>query len=234
MTKSVTKLPKSKKIKKIKEKPHKKILISLPETIKPIKETIVSKKSKKAMDFDREACADTTVDVDYHLYDPDHLEESEIIPVEEIEEIPIAIIAKVKKIKIKEEKKKYYVDNDRFQTLIQEFYDTDVFSDELAMILYNIANRVAFMPNFINYSYKDEMIGDGLLKEIQTIKTKKFDIRRGKAFNYFTTIVWNAFIGRIKSEQKEHLLLREHQEREFDILTSGRKITTNDHHDTCD
>jgi hypothetical protein len=218
MTKSVTKSPKLKKVLKV----------------KTLKLSAGTKRHNKVMDFDKEVCVDNSVDVDYHLYDPEHLEESEIVHSDEIEEIPAAVISKIKKIKIKEEKKKYYVDNDTFETLIQDFYDTDKFSDELAMILYNIANRVAFMPNFINYSYKDEMIGDGLLKEIQTIKSKKFDVKRGKAFNYFTTIVWNAFIGRIKSEQKEHTLLKEHQEREYDILTSGRRITVNDHVDTCD
>lgn len=218
MTKSATKSPKLKKVLKV----------------KTIKLSAGTKRHNKVMDFDKEVCVDNSADVDYHLYDPEHLEESEIVHSDEIEEVPAAVISKIKKIKIKEEKKKYYVDNDRFETLIQHFYDTDKFSDELAMILYNIANRVAFMPNFINYSYKDEMIGDGLLKEIQTIKTKKFDVKRGKAFNYFTTIVWNAFIGRIKSEQKEHTLLKEHQEREYDILTSGRRITVNDHTDTCD
>ena len=218
MTKLATKSPKLKKI-------------------KPVKTSMMFKKRAKVMNFDKELCVDDNADVDYHLYDQGHLEKTENITeiaeiVEDVEHNEATI--KIKKVKIKEEKKKYYVDNDRFQMLIQNFYDTDVFSDELAVILYNIANRVAFMPNFINYSYKDVMIGEGLLKEIQTIKQKKFDIRRGKAFNYFTTIVWNAFVGKIKDEQKEHLLLREHQSREYDILTSGIKNTSNDNHDSCD
>ena len=195
-------------------------------------------KSIKAMDFDKEIIIDHAVDVDMHLYDQFHLEVKEepdaLLLNDDEEHTTLELEKKIKKRKIKEEKKKYYVDNDRFQELIAHFYKTDIFSDELAMILYNIANRVAFMPNFINYSYKDEMIGDGLLKEIQTIKNKKFDISRGKAFNYFTTIVWNAFIGKIKSEQKEHAQLREHQSRQYDMLTSGMKITSSEHNDSSD
>jgi hypothetical protein len=192
------------------------------------------------MDFDKESFVDHTQDVDYHLYDQDHLEnlsENELITPQDdnIEEVePLEIVKKIKKKKIKEVKQKYYVDNTRFEELIKKYYETDIFSDELAMMLYNIANRASFSTNFINYSFKDEMIGEGLLKEIQTLKAKKFDVTKGKAFNYFSTIVFNAFVGKIKEEQKEHESLRDHQSREYDILTNGMKITTNTHDEHYD
>ena len=131
------------------------------------------------------------------------------------------LIEKIKKEKTKEpkpDKKKYYVDTVRLKDIILKYYDDNVITDELAMCLFNIANRVSYMPNFINYSWREEMIGDGLVKEFQALKNKKFDPEKGKAFSYFSMIVYNAFCNRIKKELKEKLVVKEFQEEQYSIL----------------
>jgi len=147
------------------------------------------------------------------------------------------IIEKVKKQEKKEkpDKKKYYVDNARLTELILAYYANDFIPDDLAIYLFNIANRISFMPNFINYTWKEEMIGDGLVKEFLALKNKKFNPDKGKAFSYFSMIVYNAFCNRIKKEIKEKKVIKEFQEDQYATLMPeghGRIITTNDDHES--
>ena len=52
--------------------------------------------------------------------------------------------------------KEHYVHPEEFKDQILEFYKTGVFSDEVAMSIYKIANRLAFASNFINYCVDEE------------------------------------------------------------------------------
>ena len=113
------------------------------------------------------------------------------IPLDESEKRMVSDLVR-KKVK-KENKKKYYVDNTRLTELIVRYHGDDDLGDELALYLYNIAHRISFMPNFINYTWKEEMVGDGIEKEFKALKNKKFDPAKGKAFSYFSMIVYNAF-----------------------------------------
>ena len=62
-------------------------------------------------------------------------------------------------------------------------------------------------------TYKDEMVGDAIVKMYTAIKNKKFDIRTEYSpFSYFTTIAFNAFINRIKKEKKHHETLNQYKE----------------------
>lgn len=168
-----------------------------------------------------------------------HLEVDEPVEVDEItvthvEEEPADKVVDKKEVKRKnkEEKKKYYVEPARLSFLIEEYYGNGVISDELATYLYNIANRISFAPNFVNYSWKEEMIGDGLIKQMLALKNRKFDPKRGNAFSYFTKIVYNAFKNRIKNENKEHNVIKELQKQNYDTLTTQhRRITTDDHNE---
>ena len=165
-----------------------------------------------------------------------HLEVDEPVEVavKEVDEdhTDTVIDKKEVKRKNKEEKKKFYVEPARLGFLIEEYYGNGVISDELATYLYNIANRISFAPNFVNYSWKEEMIGDGLIKQMLALKNRKFDPKRGNAFSYFTKIVYNAFKNRIKNENKEHNVIKELQKQNYDTLTTQhRRITTDDHNE---
>jgi DNA-directed RNA polymerase specialized sigma24 family protein len=75
-------------------------------------------------------------------------------------------------------------------------------TDKISHAIVQIANRLSNSFNFVNYSFKDEMIGDGILKCFR--KFHKFDCERSEnPFAYFSQICWNAFIERIKTERRE-------------------------------
>jgi hypothetical protein len=131
-----------------------------------------------------------------------------------------------------DKKLKHYVDTNRLEFLINEYYQNDIIVDELALALYNIAHRVAYMPNFLNYSWREEMIGDGLIKVFTALQNKKYNPKYGRAFAYFTQIVFHSFCNRIKKEKKAHEVLNDYQQEEYTKLmfefgvNKGGRVTT--------
>jgi len=64
-----------------------------------------------------------------------------------------------------------------------------------------IATHLAFKPNFSNYTFRDDMISDGIENCLQYIEN--FDHRKSSnPFAYFTQIIYFAFIRRIQKEKK--------------------------------
>ena len=64
-----------------------------------------------------------------------------------------------------------------------------------------ICNNLAKRPNFSGYSYKDELISDGVVDCLAAIDN--FDPEKtNNPFAYFTQIAWNAFVRRIQKEHK--------------------------------
>ena len=120
---------------------------------------------------------------------------------------------KKKRRKKSTDAKKHYVNSREFFEQIKEYYKTDIIPDVLATSLLKIATGLGFAPNFINYSWKDEMIGDAVLKMFSALKHKKFKIETGNnPFSYFTTIAYHAFINRIKKESKHRDTITKYQE----------------------
>lgn len=65
-----------------------------------------------------------------------------------------------------------------------------------------ICNKLTNSFRFVNYPYKDEMVGDAILK--CTAKIHLFDpLKSENPFAYITQIAWNSVIERIKKEQNE-------------------------------
>lgn len=130
---------------------------------------------------------------------------------------------KKKRAKSSKEKKAYYVNPGEFLADITEYYETDDLTEKLGESIYKIATGLSYAPNFINYTYKDEMIGDAVLKMLTALRNKKFDIESGNnPFSYFTTIAFHAFINRIKKEKKHRDTITQYQEKVyFDLIASG-------------
>ena len=127
---------------------------------------------------------------------------------------------KTKPKKKKANKKAYYVSPKHFLGLLTEYYSTDDLVDELAESVYKIAVGLSYSPNFINYSYKDEMIGDAVVKMIAAVKNKKFNLDSpSNPFSYFTTIAYHAFINRIKKEKKYRETINDYQEQVYGTLS---------------
>jgi len=65
-----------------------------------------------------------------------------------------------------------------------------------------IAEKLSHKPNFLSYTFRDEMIADAV--ENCVMYADSFDpIRSSNPFAYFTQTVYNAFLRRIKKEKKQ-------------------------------
>jgi len=75
-------------------------------------------------------------------------------------------------------------------------------SDYMGECFYKIATHLSFRPNFINYTYREEMVGDGIENCIRY--AKNFNPEKSKnPFAYFTQIIYYAFLRRIAKEKKQ-------------------------------
>jgi len=115
--------------------------------------------------------------------------------------------------KLKPKEKVYYVNGKEFEEEIRVYYKSGVVSQKLGESITKIANGLSYAPNFINYSYKDDMIGDAIVKMFSALRNQKFRLDTGfSPFSYFTTIAFHAFINRIKKENKHHAVLNEYRD----------------------
>jgi DNA-directed RNA polymerase specialized sigma subunit len=74
--------------------------------------------------------------------------------------------------------------------------------DYVGMCIFQIATRLATKPNFSGYSYKDDMISDGI--ENCLLYINNFNPEKSQnPFAYFTQIIWYAFLRRIQKEKKQ-------------------------------
>lgn len=124
--------------------------------------------------------------------------------------------------------KVHYVNGREFEEEIRVFYTTDFISVKLCESINKIANGLSYAPNFINYSYKDDMIGDAIVKMVSALKNKKFRLDSGfSPFSYFTTIAFHAFINRIKKEKKHHETITNYRDKVYtNLMTSNEGDTT--------
>lgn len=110
-------------------------------------------------------------------------------------------------------KKKNYVNNAEFyQAMIKYKKECEEaensgepipkIPDYIGVCLYDIANRLSYKPNFINYTYREDMVADGLENAVMCVRN--FDPEKSKnPFAYFTQVIWFAFLRRIQKEKKQ-------------------------------
>ena len=116
---------------------------------------------------------------------------------------------------MKTEKKKpeHYVNNKDFTAAVAEYViqinkakdagkTPPRMSEYIGECVYKIATRLSTRPNFINYTYRDEMICDAIENCIQYLGN--FNIEKSSnAFAYVTQICYYAFLRRIQKEKKQ-------------------------------
>ena len=110
-------------------------------------------------------------------------------------------------------KKEHYVNNKEFLAAMVE-YTKNVnrakrkkeskppVTDYIGSCFLKIANHLSYRPNFINYTFRDDMISDGIencLQYLDNFNPKKSN----NPFAYFTQIIYYAFIRRIQKEKKQ-------------------------------
>ena len=77
-----------------------------------------------------------------------------------------------------------------------------IVSNYIGECILKIATHLSYKPNFINYSYRDDMILDGIENCIQYIDNFNPD-KSSNPFAYFTQIIYYAFLRRIAKEKKQ-------------------------------
>ena len=107
----------------------------------------------------------------------------------------------------------HYVDNKtlykvmvEFKQAVNEAEETEdpppLIPDYVGSCLLKIANRLSTKPNFINYTFREEMVSDGIENCINYINN--FDPKKSQnPFAYFTQIIYYAFLRRIQKEKKQ-------------------------------
>lgn len=107
---------------------------------------------------------------------------------------------------------KHYVDNKKFLDVLTEYratcktateqgQDIPNIPDYIGECFLQIANHTSYRPNFINYSYRDDMIADAVENCVQCVRN--FDPKKSpNPFGYFTQVVFYAFIRRINKERR--------------------------------
>lgn len=120
-------------------------------------------------------------------------------------------------------KDKHYVNAEELKQAIVKYYQDDDCTNYLCESITKIAQGLSFAPSFINYSYKEDMVGDAVVKMFSALKRKKFNIESDTSpFSYFTTIAFHAFINRIKKEKKHHeTITAYHASKYEEMLTTG-------------
>ena len=136
----------------------------------------------------------------------------------------------------KKDKAEYYIKPAEFKAALRKYYDSDVMTNDLAENIKKIAYGLSYNASFINYSYKDDMIGDALIKMYSALKYKKYNFDKktnkdGKPtqcnpFSYFTTIAYHAFINRIKKEKKHHQAICDYKEAVYEEIMTDPNNTT--------
>ena len=108
------------------------------------------------------------------------------------------------------ENESHYVNNKEFYSEMTEWKKlvdeaSDVGEERPAITTYiaecfiKIAERLSHRANFINYPYREEMVGDGI--ENCLMYAHNFNPEKSKnPFSYFTQIIYYAFLRRIEKE----------------------------------
>ena len=110
-------------------------------------------------------------------------------------------------------KSEHYVNNKEFLQAMIEYKDRCDKADKrkrkkppvtnyIGECFLKIANHLSYRPNFVNYTFRDDMISDGIencLQYLNNFNPKKSN----NPFAYFTQIIYYAFIRRIQKEKKQ-------------------------------
>ncbi len=103
-----------------------------------------------------------------------------------------------------------YVDNKKFLAEMIKYRESVINSSEedrprvpyyIGDCIMKIATHLSYKPNFVNYTFREEMISDGVENCLQYIDN--FNPEKSKnPFAYFTQIIYFAFLRRIQKEKK--------------------------------
>jgi hypothetical protein len=115
-------------------------------------------------------------------------------------------------------KKAHYINNKEFSLAVVDYVtsaneakkkgkNVPIVTDYVAQCFLKIAEGLSHRPNFVRYTYREEMVMDAVENCLRAINNYNIETatRTGKpnAFSYFTQICYFAFIRRIAKEKKQ-------------------------------
>ena len=118
----------------------------------------------------------------------------------------------------KAKNKAHYVNNKEFSEAVMEYAiqvkearekskDIPKVTDYIARCFIKIAEGLSHRPNFVRYTYREEMVMDAVENCLRAIGNYNIETAtrtgRPNAFSYFTQICYYAFIRRITKEKKQ-------------------------------
>jgi hypothetical protein len=130
-------------------------------------------------------------------------------PEKNSEDLPEEIASSIKDVT----STSHYVDNKKFLAALIDYKksidDAKAIGEEIPQVpnyigecFIKIATHLSYKSNFINYTFRDDMISDGI--ENCLTAAAKFDpAKSSNPFAYYTQIIYFAFIRRIQKEKKQ-------------------------------
>lgn len=108
---------------------------------------------------------------------------------------------------------KHYVDNKQLYAVLVDYKKARLdakkndkkdppIPEYVGECLLQIANRLSYKPNFANYMFREEMVGDGIENCINYLNNFDPD-KSNNPFAYFTQIIYYAFLRRIDREKRQ-------------------------------
>lgn len=141
---------------------------------------------------------------EYSVEESDELSDEVLDTVEENEKEQSSVKKVEKKVKGN------YIDNEKLTKSIVAYLEAKKTNpkirmpDEIGKAIILIANNLASRYNFMSYTYRDEMVSDGILRAVEVLQ--KFNPEKGTAFNFLSWVMFNTFVQRIKKEKRERAL----------------------------
>jgi hypothetical protein len=134
-------------------------------------------------------------------------------------------------------KTNHYINNPDFLKALIEYRDACVLSSKegredppipnyIGECFFKIADHLSRKPNFVSYSFREEMIGDGIENCLQYFRNFNPD-KSNNPFAYFTQIIYFAFLRRIQKEKKQ-LYVKYKATQQFGIFESGEMYEDSD------
>ena len=113
-------------------------------------------------------------------------------------------------------KKEHYVNNKEFLEAMKAYKksvnkakrekrEKSPVTDYIGSCFLKIANHLSYRPNFINYTFRDDMISDGIENCLQYLDNFN-PTKSNNPFAYFTQIIYYAFVRRIQKEKKQTII----------------------------
>lgn len=137
----------------------------------------------------------------------------------------------------------HYVNNQDFLAAIIEWKakvkeaeecgdETPPVTNYIGECFYKIATHLSYKGNFINYSYRDDMILDGVENCLSIVKN--FDPAKStNPFAYFTQVIYYAFLRKIAKEKKQSYVKQKLiQQMPFEMFELQEHDEGDEHHNT--